>query len=277
MARYKGKRVLPPPPWKKPLLLFWVAALLASGGFLGRDMYRSHRERTAYRELAQRVHRVEGRALPAAAQGEALPLAERAPAVSPYEELSRENPDFAGWLLIEGAGVDHPVMYTPREPEYYLRRAFDGSEAVGGSLFVGEGCTPDGEHVIIYGHNMHDGSMFGSLEQYADAEYAAAHLVIRFDTPDRTGEFRVLAAFYSHAHIPGEEGFRYYRYTDLSQPEDFEEYVRKAGEEALYDTGIEPSYGCRLLTLSTCSPHRDNGTFVVVAAEDGEDPDPADH
>ena len=164
-------------------------------------------------------------------------------------------------------------MYTPQEPEYYLRRAFDGSEAVSGSLFVGEGCTPGGAHVIIYGHNMRDGSMFGSLAQYAQADYAAAHPVIRFDTPDRTGEYRVLAAFYSHAYIPGEEGFRYYQYTDLSQPEDFEEYVRKAEEEALYDTGIEPRYGCRLLTLSTCSYHRENGTFVVVAVEDGETPD----
>ncbi len=270
MARYKGKRVLPPPPWKKPLLLFWVVALLVSGGALGRDIYRACRERVAYRELAQRVHREERRALPTAAQGEAPALAGRAPAVSPYEGLSQEKPDFAGWLLIEDTAVDYPVMYTPQEPEYYLRRAFDGSEAVSGSLFVGEGCTPGGTHVIIYGHNMRDGSMFGSLAQYARADYAAAHPVIRFDTPARTGEYRVLAAFYSHAYIPGEEGFRYYRYTDLSQPEDFEEYVQKAEEEALYDTGVEPRYGCRLLTLSTCSSHRENGTFVVVAVEDGE-------
>ncbi len=270
MARYKGKRVLPPPPWKRPLLFFLAAVLLISGGLLGWDISRSHRERSAYRELAQRVHKEE-RAVYVHRRGEEdPPSAESAPAVSPYEELSRENPDFAGWLLIEGTAVDYPVMYTPQEPEYYLRRAFDGSEAVSGSLFVGEGCAPGGAHVIIYGHNMRDGSMFGSLAQYAQADYAAAHPVIRFDTPERTGEYRVLAAFYSHAYIPGEEGFRYYQYTDLSQPEDFEEYVQKAEEEALYDTGIEPRYGCRLLTLSTCSYHRENGTFVVVAVEDGE-------
>lgn len=190
--------------------------------------------------------------------------------LSPYEALAGENPDFAGWLSIPDTPVDYPVMYTPQEPEYYLRRAFDGTKAVSGSLFIGAGCSPGGAHVIIYGHNMNDGSMFGSLARYAEKDYAAAHPVIRFDTLERTGEYRVLAAFYSHAYTSDEEGFRYYRYTDLSQPETFAEYVQKAKEASLYDTGAEARQGGRLLTLSTCSYHRENGTFVVVAAEVGE-------
>lgn len=266
MACYKGKRLLSPPPWKRPLLLLLSAVLLLSGGLLGWDVHRSRREQWAYRELAQRVHEREGQLLSASTREENP--AQSAPAISPYEELSRENPDFAGWLSIEETGVDYPVMYTPQEPEYYLRRALDGSASVSGSLFIGEGCVPGGSHIIIYGHNMRDGSMFGSLPQYADVDYAAAHPVIRFDTLTGTGEYRVLSAFYSHAYLPSEEGFRYYRYTDLSRPEDFEEYVRRSEEASLYKTGIEPQYGCRLLTLSTCSSHRENGTFVVVAVED---------
>lgn len=274
MARYKGRRVLPAPPWKKPLLLFLSAVLLLSGGFLGRDLYRAHRERRAYRELAEQIYKsrqkepslpsVEGDAAPpqsAAASGK-----ETSPAPPPYEELSLENPDFSGWLSIEDTPIDYPVMYTPQEPEYYLRRAFDRSDAVSGSLFIGAGCGPDTPHVIIYGHNMRDGSMFGSLLQYARADYAAAHPIIRFDTLSQNGEYRVLAAFYSHAYLPEEEGFRYYQYADLSYQEDFEEYVQKAKEAALYDMGTEAKYGDRLLTLSTCSYHRENGTFVVVAA-----------
>lgn len=276
MARYRGKRVLPPPPWRRPLLCLLTALLLVSGGLLGRDLCRASRERAAYRELARKVHAVESPravsegALPAESSPEDAPGEGPAPTLSPYEILAAENPDFAGWLSIPDTPIDYPVMYTPQEPEYYLRRAFDGSDAVSGSLFIGAGCNPGGAHVIIYGHNMNDGSMFGSLAQYAEKDYAAAHPMIRFDTLERTGEYRVLATFYSHAYTSGEEGFRYYRYTDLSQPENFEEYVQKAKAAALYDTGTEAEYGNRLLTLSTCSYHRENGTFVVVAVEEGE-------
>ncbi len=272
--RYQGRRVLPPPPGRRPLLLLLTAVLLISGGLLGRDLYRVRRERVAYQALARRVHEAEPPTVPRstqdAASGENTPsnAPEEEPArpPSPFEALALENPDLAGWLTIPDTVVDYPVMWTPEEPEYYLRRAFDKSRAVSGSLFIGAGCQPDGAHVIIYGHNMRDGSMFGSLSGYKSADYAAAHPVIRFDTLTRAGEYRVLAAFYSHAYTPGEEGFRYYQYTDLSQPGDFEAYVRQAKEAALYDTGTRAEYGDRLLTLSTCSYHQENGTFVVVAA-----------
>jgi len=245
------------------VLLLLTAVLLISCGLLARDLVRAHWERAAYRELAQKVREARR---PAPAEEEPEPAAPQEETPSPYEDLARENPDLAGWLSIEGTAVDYPVMWTPEEPEYYLRRAFDRSRSVSGSLFIGEGCAPDSAHVIVYGHNMRDGSMFGSLSRYAQEDYAAAHPVIRFDTLTRTGEYRVLAAFYSHAYTPGEEGFRYYRYTDLSQPEAFEDYVRQARASALYDTGTQAEYGDCLLTLSTCSYHRENGTFVVVAA-----------
>ncbi len=268
MGSYRGRRVQPPP--RKRLLLFLTAAALVFGGLWARDVYRAHRERAAYRALAQELRKAEEQS-PPPVPGEEAPSETPPPETSPYEALALENPDFAGWLCIPDTAVDYPVMWTPDEPEYYLRRAFDGSDAVSGSLFVGEGCEPDGTHVIVYGHNMRDGSMFGSLSGYAEESYAAAHPVIYFDTLAQAGEYKLLAAFYSHAYTPGEEGFRYYQYTDLSDREDFDAYVRQAREAALYDTGTRAEYGDRLLTLSTCSYHRENGTFVVVAAAPGAD------
>ena len=80
------------------------------------------------------------------------------------------------------------------------------------------------------------------------------------------GGYEVLAAFYSEIYPVDAEGvFRYYEYADLSDPERFTEYVEQAKAAALYDTGIAAQYGDRLLTLSTCSYHTDNGRFVVVA------------
>lgn len=74
-----------------------------------------------------------------------------------------------------------------------------------------------------------------------------------------------MAAFYSQAYDSQEEGaFRYYQYTDLSDPQVFAEYVRQAKAASLYDTGVTPQPGDRLLTLSTCSYHTGDGRFVVV-------------
>ena len=59
--------------------------------------------------------------------------------------------------------------------------------------------------------------------------------------------------------------FRYYAYTDLSDRSVFAEYAEQIKGAALYDTGVEVTYGDQLLTLSTCEYHTANGRFVVVA------------
>lgn len=270
MARYQGHRILPWSLWRRILLPLCGIVLLLSCALLGKELVRSRRERTAYTLLSQKVHPL-GSPPPLFTEGD-TPAPDSQ--VSPYEALHLENPDFAGWLYIEDTPVDYPVMYTPEEPEYYLRRAFDKTEAVSGCLFIGAGSTPEGVHVILYGHNMRDGSMFGSLSRYAEEAYQQAHPTIRFDTLAQAREYRVLAAFYSHAYLPGEEGFRYYQYTDLTQQEVFEDYVRQAKAASLYDTGVEAVFGQQILTLSTCSYHQKNGTFVVVAVAAEETPSP---
>jgi len=183
-----------------------------------------------------------------------------------YERLWQKNNDLAGWLSIDGTPISYPVMYTPDDPEYYLRRGFDKTEAVSGSLFISGGCEPDSSHVIIYGHQMKNKTMFGSLSKYADAEYFREHPVICFDTLYERGVYEVMAAFYSRAYTINEQGvFRYYQYTDLSDRETFEDYINQVKKAALYDTGISAEYGDSLLTLSTCSHHVQDGRFVVVA------------
>lgn len=169
----------------------------------------------------------------------------------------------------------YPVLFTPDNPEYYLRKAFDGSYALSGSLFIGENCFPDGTNIIIYGHNMKDGSMFGNLDSYADENYAREHQEITYDliSPDGSYErltFEVMAAFYARVYQTDEENvFRYYYGTDLSDPKDFENYVTQAMAASVYDLGVTAEYGDRLLTLSTCSYHTEDGRFVVVAREKG--------
>lgn len=190
-----------------------------------------------------------------------------------YQPLVQENSHLAAWLMIEGAEVDYPVMYTPDSPEYYLRKGFDGSYALSGSLFIGADCVPDGSNIIIYGHNMKDDSMFGSLDSYASEDYAREHQEIIYDLIQTDGSykrltFEVMAAFYSRIYSVDEKNvFRYYYSTDLSDPDAFQYYIEEVMSDSLYDLGVTAEYGDRLLTLSTCSYHTEDSRFVVVARE----------
>lgn len=243
-----------------------TAVFIVTGLLWGRDVLRGMRERAANDSLARQVHKAEEQM--AVWPSCSLESLDTEPGILPqYAALWEQNNDMAGWLSIEGTDIDYPVMFTPEQPEYYLHRAFDGSYAASGSLFIGEGCAPDSSHVIIYGHHMKNGTMFGSLPLYAKEDYAQEHPVISFDTLTQKGEYEVMAAFYSQVYTKDTDDrvFRYYAYKDLSQKEVFEDYVQQAKAASLYDTGVEAAFGDQIITLSTCSYHTENGRFVVVA------------
>lgn len=246
-------------------LIACIVAFLFSAGMLMRDVAWVVKERWEREQLSMQVRK---EWVKAEAEGKAALSAKYAPSgnLAAYDRLWQENHDLAGWLSIGDLGVDLPVMYTPLETEYYLHRSFDGGYAHSGSLFLGEGWQQEGDYAIIYGHNMKDGSMFGKLDRYQSLEYAKEHPAIYFDTLTQEREYTVWAAFYSQAHAsPETDGFPYYQYTDLPDQESFEEYLRQVRARALYDTGADIRYGDRLLVLSTCSYHREEGRFVVVA------------
>lgn len=182
-----------------------------------------------------------------------------------YATLYEQNNDLFGWLRIDDTPINYPVMHTPNDPQYYLRRAFDKSDAQSGTPFLDGACFEGCGNYILYGHHMKNETMFGTLPKYADKEYWEQHKTICFDTLYEHGEYEVIAAFYGKAIAEGNPGFRYYQYTDLTKSAIFEEYMEQVRAAAIYDTGITAEYGDELITLSTCSYHTDNGRFVVVA------------
>lgn len=264
--------------WQWYALAGCIGMALIFGFLLVRDLVLASKEQKANDQLAQQVQEIrEAISLTAPSESSGVLQPEPLPKYAPsgnlyqYDALWQENQDMAGWLFIWGTRVDLPVMCTPKRPEFYLRRAFDGSYALSGSLFLNPDWTPEANHAIIYGHKMKNGTMFGELELYADETYAKAH-PIRFDTLTEEREYDVLAAFYSRVYTDRDRNvFRYYQYTDLSEESTFVKYVSQVRTEGLYDTGLEVQFGDRLLTLSTCSYHQENGRFVVVAVQNQEE------
>lgn len=105
-----------------------------------------------------------------------------------YKKLKEQNPDIVAWIKIEGTKVDYPIMYTPDNPEKYLKMNFDGEYSLCGLPFIDAKCqiplTPqdeDGANTLIYGHHMQDGTMFADLIKYEKQEFADMHRIIILD------------------------------------------------------------------------------------------------
>lgn len=179
--------------------------------------------------------------------------AEAAQVLPLYRTLYRQNPDMIGWLRIDGTDIDLPVVQTPGDNEYYLRRGFDGLYSTGGTLFLDERCSIDAENPtanwLIYGHNMADGSMFGELTRYRDEDFYKEHPTFTFDTIYETGTWQVVAALDTTL---GADALPYYTFFDADTPSEWKKRVDAILDLALYDTGVTPEYGQQLLTLSTC-------------------------
>lgn len=190
--------------------------------------------------------------------------------VLPYfEEMAAENPDFVGWIKIDGTKLDYPLMYTPEEPEKYIRKNFDGNFSVGGLPFISGDCSlePRSDNLIIYGHNMTNGTMFHCLMNYDQINYWREHPVIYLSSLYEEKEYEILAALYDRVYQKSDTCFKFYQFVDAENKEAFNEAISYFKEHALYDTGVTAEYGDKLITLVTCSYHVDNGRFVIVARE----------
>ena len=185
--------------------------------------------------------------------------------LSKYVSLYEQNSDLFGWLRIDGTPIDYPVMHTPYDPERYLHTNFAREYSFGGIPFIDADCSADSDNLLIYGHNMLDGSMFRSLMKYQDKSYWQSHPTISFDTLYEEGEYEVLAAFYDRVYYQYEDCFKFYQFIDAADEADFDNAIANFRSKALYDTGVTAAYGDKLITLVTCAYHVEDGRFVVVA------------
>ncbi len=189
--------------------------------------------------------------------------------IKQLQALHEENPEMWGWITIDGTALDDSLMYTPDDPEKYLHLDFTGTYSVYGLPFLDSDCSlnPESDNLIIYGHNMKDGSRFRTIMAYEDESHWEAHPVIRLFTLEEEREYEVLAAFYDRVYYKYEECFKFYQFIDAEDEAAYNEAITYYKEHSVYDTGVTAQYGDRLITLVTCSSHEENGRFVVVARE----------
>lgn len=181
--------------------------------------------------------------------------------------LYLENADMVGWIQIEGTGIDYPVMQTPADPNYYLKHNFEKSYTDYGCPFMQADCDAlcPSDNLIIYGHNMKDGSMFADLAKYRSKDFWQSHKTVWFDTALGSSAYEIFAVIHTTVQADAADAFPFYRFVNAASPEEYADYVSICQARALYDTGISAQYGDKLLTLSTCDNITDDGRLLVIA------------
>lgn len=189
-----------------------------------------------------------------------------------FDELYRVNPDLVGHLSIPSTSTPIDLFVVQRDNEYYLTRNFYGQSSKGGTLFLDQANVfwPQDQHMMIYGHNMKNGTMFARLTKYKAIEYAARNPFVYFDTLYEKGVYTVVAALRMTAAETQTDDFNLR--TFVFGEAGFNAFIYRILNNALYITNVGVENSDQLLTLVTCSYSEDDERFILVTRKlrDGE-------
>ena len=217
----------------KPVLIFFCLLLSAAAVLAGANIYSELKERQKEKEDFAAVSQIAEPTV-TTAQTESEPT-EWPAAERNIQALITENADCIGWLSIDGTNISYPIMHTPSDPQKYLRRNFYGKYSQSGVPFLDGRCSTDGGNLIIYGHNMKNGTMFSDLKKYLNTDFLNAHRTVRLETADGVCLFTVTEVLKTNTADP--------RYDRISCED-----------------------GRRLL-LSTCYGSGKDGRLLIIAEE----------
>ena len=175
------------------------------------------------------------------------------------KDLRRINPDALGWIAIPDTGISYPLLQTG-DNEYYLRHTWQDEYSIVGAIFMDSRCSEDMTdfNTIIYGHNMRDKSMFGSLSEYLEQEYWREHPSVYLVVGDTAYRYDIFAACEADVEGP------VYQHLDKDETER-EAFIAECLELSEIDTEIVPETDDHILTLSTCTGRGYANRWVVQA------------
>jgi len=185
------------------------------------------------------------------------------PVLTKFEEYFEEYPDIVGWISIDNIKVDYPVVQSPNpnDPHKYLTLGPDETPSDAGAIYLDIRNSIDAgdRHIIIYGHNMKNGSMFGQLKEYLSRTFYQDHLIIRYDTLYQELEWEVINVFETTTDF-------YYIQTYFRDDTEFVNLIQQCIYKNYFHdqtTVINPED--IILTLSTCTNDYEDGRLVIQA------------
>ena len=176
-------------------------------------------------------------------------------------ELFEMNSECIGWISIDGTNISYPVMHTPTNPEKYLYKDFYGNYSNSGTPFLDARCSENDDNLIVYGHHMNGGTMFAALCNYTSKDYRDTHPNVVLETRNGASLYRVFAVM----KIKSTD--YWYNFLTAETERKYDTEMSYALEHSLYNTGITPKYGQKILTLSTCYGSAKDDRIVVLAVK----------
>lgn len=243
------------------------AVLAASGFMIYRELSSQQKEKEDFKELAELITVTQPEP-PESTEMEdtSTPIEETAEPEKPQESTGRDltklfaiNDECIGWICIPGTAVDYPVMYTPDNPQKYLRKNFHGKYSQSGVPFLDDRCCAYSDNLIIYGHNMKNGTMFSNLRYYTDKTFCAEHPMIELETADGLNLCEIFAI------LKTDNADEWYNFIMADGKDDFNRRVSDVKVRSLFKSDIIPEYGQRIVSLSTCYGSSKSGRLLVLA------------
>lgn len=186
--------------------------------------------------------------------------------------LAAQNPDTVGRLTF---GPVKAQAVVQSDNSFYMNHGFDRKESKSGALFLDERnkLWPMDQNMIIYGHNMRDGSMFGDMDEYRKPAYLKAHPLIAFSTIyDAEDVIYVPIALFDASMAPDNKDYFKVRRPNFSDELELNSWLEDARSRSLYDFGADANAQDTFITLVTCSYSQDDGRFIMIGRRmrDGE-------
>lgn len=164
-----------------------------------------------------------------------------------FNELLSKNPDTVGWIKVEGTKVNYPIVQS-KDNDYYLNHAFNKSRNAGGWIFADYRVNFEefGKNTIIYGHNMNNKTMFGSIPSMLNNSYLnnSDNYFIKISTPTSNSVWKVFSIYTTTPEV-------YYLKTNFKS-EPYDKFLNTIKERSVYDFGIDVTIDDKIITLSTC-------------------------
>lgn len=186
-----------------------------------------------------------------------------------FDELKRQNSDVCGWISIDGTKIDYPV-YQAKDNDFYVNHDMSRKESRYGAIFADYTATikknSRSQNVVLYGHNMIDGSMFSGLLEYKNLDFYKTNPLINFDTLYSNDTYKVFAVMVTNVKKDDDDGFIFnYMLNSFNGKQNFLYWIANVRARSIINTDVDILADDQILTLSTCSYEFDDARTVIFA------------
>lgn len=190
-----------------------------------------------------------------------------------FVDLYEQNDDLIGWIKVNDK-IDYPMLWLEGDNDFYMTHDFDGNKSEAGWIFLDKRDQPDmsDDHLLIYGHNMRNGSMFGLLDEYRYLDHIRKNPIIEIQSAWESEPRKyVLISLFDASMNKDNSSYIKITHFNFDDPEEKQEFIDKLKKRSMYKLPCDANADDQLVTLITCEYSHPNGRFLFICRELRED------